>query len=406
MLHVTTRQALAAALHSQTVRLTSWARYRSEAIAAVIIVALFAIAFSLLVVPILKSLTSLQRFSAMWEQYGIANASDVAGIVAAVLAVAGVWASRRQQERARQAGLTTQEAEMVSIAIRYQLTPEQMTALADVLLRLRVNRRSGGRQLLAKAGLEMTRNGETLRQSIPAAERLQALGLRPGGESAYAEAMQAYQQLLAEHPDDATLHQEYGVLQECHGRNLIRAAAACYERAIELDPGWDKPHYQLIVARADRAESERVIELHKRRLAAAPEQIRGYRFLVSAYLRAGALDEAEKVIAAGRKLEPDDDMLAAAEAELLDASGRREEALMAWSRLKDSDPDDLSPYFKSAFTLEALGRYQEAAAEWRHIISWLEARDDAVHTTWPKEMLEQVEAKLAAADPDANGAGG
>ena len=140
-------------------------------------------------------------------------------------------------------------------------------------------------------------------------------------------------------------------------------------------------------------------------LAAAPDQIREYRFLANAYLRAGALEEAGKVIAAGRKLEPDNDTLLAVEAELLDASGHREEALAAWSRLKDRDPGDLSPYFMSAFTLEALGRYREAAAEWRHIISWLEAHDDNVHTTWPKQMLAGVEAKLAQADDDADGPG-
>ncbi len=52
----------------------------------------------------------------------------------------------------------------------------------------------------------------------------------------------------------------------------------------------------------------------------------------------------------------------------------------------------------SAFTLEELGRFNEAAAEWRHIIGWLEAHDDAVHTAWPKEMLKGIEAKIAAAD--------
>ena len=252
----------------------------------------------------------------------------------------------------------------------------------------------------------MTSQGETLRQK---ASRLmndyEALGLRPGGEPAYAEAMTAYQQLLAEHPDDATLHQEYGYLQECHGRNLIRAAAGCYERAIELDPGWDKPHYQLIFAYSALQESERAIELYKNRLAAAPDQIREYRFLANAYLRSGALEEAGKVIAAGRKLEPGDGTLLATEAELLDASGRHEEALAAWQALKQRDPEDLSPYFMSAFTLETLGRYQEAAAEWRHIISSLEASDDAVHTTWPKEMLARIEAKLAPADHDSDGAG-
>jgi hypothetical protein len=59
----------------------------------------------------------------------------------------------------------------------------------------------------------------------------------------------------------------------------------------------------------------------------------------------------------------------------------------------------------SAFTVEALGRYREAAAEWRHIIGWLEGHDDAVHTTWPKQMLNGIEAKLAVADNDFGAAG-
>ena len=79
--------------------------------------------------------------------------------------------------------------------------------------------------------------------------RYEALGPRPGGESAYTEAVRAYQQLLAAHPQAAALHLEYGYLQECHGRKSIRAAVGCSERAIELDPDWDKPHYQLIFAR-------------------------------------------------------------------------------------------------------------------------------------------------------------
>ncbi len=63
-------------------------------------------------------------------------------------------------------------------------------------------------------------------------------------------------------------------------------------------------------------------------------------------------------------------MLRAVEAELLDASGRREEALAVYRTLKRGDPEDLSPSFMSAFTLEALGRYRVAAAEWRYIIGW------------------------------------
>ena len=253
----------------------------------------------------------------------------------------------------------------------------------------------------------MTSQDETPREK---AYRLmtdyEALGPRPGGEAAYTEGMLAYQQLLAEHPEDARLHLEYGYLQECRARTLIRAAIGCYERAIELDPDWDKPHNQLILAWSALVDSQHVIDQYKKRLAAAPDQIREYRFLANAYLLNGAYEEAGHVIAAGRRLEPDDDGLLGIEAGLLDSTGRREEALALWQRLKERDPEDLSPYFMSAFALEALGRYQEAAAEWRYIISWLEAHDDAVHTIWPKEMLAGMEAKLAAADTDAGGDGG
>jgi tetratricopeptide (TPR) repeat protein len=250
----------------------------------------------------------------------------------------------------------------------------------------------------------MANQAETLREkALRLMNEYEALGPRPGGETAYADGMLAYQQLLADHPDDAALNLEYGYLQEFHGRNLIRAAVGCYERAIELDPGSDKPHYQLIFARSALHEHDHVIDIYKERLEASPDQIREYRFLAEAYLRNGALEEAGKVIAAGRKLDADDDMLLAAEAELLDASGRPQDALEAWGKLKQRDPEDLGPYFMSAFTLEGLGRYREAAEQWRYIIGWLDAHDMAVHTTWPKEMLDAIEAKLASADDGAGG---
>ena len=138
------------------------------------------------------------------------------------------------------------------------------------------------------------------------------------------------------------------------------------------------------------------MDMYRKRLAAAPDQVREHRFLAGAYLRSGALDEAGKVIAAGQKLDPDDAGLLDEQAQVLDASGRRQEALAVWATLKQRDPDDLSLYYMSAFALEALGRNQEAAAEWRHIIGWLEAHDMALHATWPKEMLTGVEDKLSA----------
>ena len=172
----------------------------------------------------------------------------------------------------------------------------------------------------------MTNPAETLRQK---ASRLLNEYNALHDESAYAEAKRAYQQLLAEDPDCAGLHLEYGMLQDWYGRRSIRAAVACYERAIELDPGQDAPHFQLTHSRA---------------------------------------------------------------------------ALAIWQTFKQrGDPENLEPYYMSAFALEAMGRYQEAIAEWRYIIDWHEAHDHAIHTEWPKEMIAGIEAKIAAADPSADG---
>jgi tetratricopeptide (TPR) repeat protein len=243
----------------------------------------------------------------------------------------------------------------------------------------------------------MAQPAETLREK---ASRLLNEYDALADESAYSEAEQAYQQLLTEHPEDARLHVEYGLLQQFRGQRSMRAAAACFERAIELGPDEDQPHYQLIFVRAALHQSDRLIDLYKKRLAAAPDQIREYRFLARAYLATGALEETRKVITAGRKLGPDDDGLLSTEADLLEAEGRREESLAVRHALKARDPGNLSPYYMNAFTLEALGRYEEAATEWRYIIGWLEAHDMALHTAWPKEMLQGMEAKIRAAAGD------
>ena len=69
-----------------------------------------------------------------------------------------------------------------------------------------------------------------------------------GDEGVYAEARRLYEQALARDGGDARALTEFGYLQECHGRRSIRAAADCYERAIDADPQNDKPHWQLIQA--------------------------------------------------------------------------------------------------------------------------------------------------------------
>ena len=129
-----------------------------------------------------------------------------------------------------------------------------------------------------------------------------------GDEALYRAALPLYDEAARNGTDPETL-KDYGYLLECYARNLLRRAVKQYERAIELDPGFDKPRYQLISARAGLQESELPIAEYEKELESAPEQIRWHRLLASAYLSAHDYERAREVIDRGLTLEPDDPML-------------------------------------------------------------------------------------------------
>jgi len=89
-------------------------------------------------------------------------------------------------------------------------------------------------------------------------------------------------------------------------RQQLRQAVAQYERAIELNPDGSKAHYQLIGARAGLLEPEIPIAIYERRLAASPMDLDSHRLLATAYIAAHQYDNAQRVIAAGLALAPND----------------------------------------------------------------------------------------------------
>src|SRR5215471_15032580 len=99
-----------------------------------------------------------------------------------------------------------------------------------------------------------------------------------GDESVYAEARRLYEQSLAGGGGNARVLTELSYLQECHGRRSIRAAAECYHRAIAAHPQRDKPHWQLIHAKATLGEADEAIDRYRQRLTAAPADPRAHRF--------------------------------------------------------------------------------------------------------------------------------
>ena len=216
-----------------------------------------------------------------------------------------------------------------------------------------------------------------------------------GQEHDFVAAKPLFERAIAE-AEDARLLTGYGYLLESHGRNELRQAVGLYERAIELDPDDDKPHYHLIGARAGLREPERAVALYEQRLAGSPESLREYRFLGHAYLTAHDYTRALEIAEAGLTLAPGDAVLIAVRGEAKAGLGDAEGALSDWARALELDPEDIGALYSSAFLLEREDRLAESAAAWQAIIDWNNARNQTLETEWPKRELQRLRAELGA----------
>jgi protein O-GlcNAc transferase len=212
-----------------------------------------------------------------------------------------------------------------------------------------------------------------------------------GTEETYLEARSRYEAALTADPTNAELQHQYGYLRECHARNELRTAASHYERAIELEPEWAKPRFQLLMVRAALLEIDDAIRSYRERVAARPDDVAAYRLLSSAYVLAREGDKAEETAIAGLRLASDDPVLTRTRGEAAALLGRADDALAFWRRAVDLDPDDLSAAYSAAFLLEREGRAAEAVAEWRGIAEWCLARGYEIEAEWPKRQIARLE---------------
>ena len=216
-------------------------------------------------------------------------------------------------------------------------------------------------------------------------ERYEALG----EESDFLAARSLYERALAGEHDARDLT-DYGYLLESHARLDLRRAVELYERAIQLDPSDDRPHYQLISARAGLQEPALPIASYEHRVARSPDDVREYRFLATAYLSAHAFGQARDAAEAGLALAPDDGPLVAMRGEAKAGLGDPDGALADWRRALELEPEDVGALYSSAFLLEREGRLAEAADAWRSIIEWNASEGFTLQTEWPKHELERL----------------
>jgi tetratricopeptide (TPR) repeat protein len=129
-------------------------------------------------------------------------------------------------------------------------------------------------------------------------------------------------------------------------------------------------------------------------VAAAPDDIRPYRYLARAYLIAQQHDKASRAIDAGLALANQDRALIECRGDLRAGTGDPEGALVDWRHALDLDPEDTSPLYSTAFLYEREGRTQDALAAWTAIRNWAQARGYSLDTEWPERERQRLLSQL------------
>lgn len=218
-----------------------------------------------------------------------------------------------------------------------------------------------------------------------------------GDEDLYARAKPRYEQEIAANPDPV-LVRDYGYLLECHARRELGRAVEYYEHALVLDPEADKVRYQKISAQAALGRISEEIRDYTAQVAAAPDDIRPYRFLARAYLIAQQYEAAGGAIDAGLALTDQDRVLIECRGDLRAGTGDTKGALADWRHALDLDPEDISPLYSTAFLYEREGRIPDALATWTGIRDWARTRGYGLDTEWPERERQRLLRQLDSDD--------
>jgi len=163
-----------------------------------------------------------------------------------------------------------------------------------------------------------------------------------------------------------------------HATDELRLAIAEYETATD-----EQSQYQLVHAYGMLGQAHDAIARYR-----GKDDLVSLRCLAMAYVADGRWPEAEATIARA----PKDAFMLEQQAEMFSRTGREEEALAAWQRALDTNPDSIGGHYMRAFLLDRMGRRAEAIAEWQAIIAWSRARGYDEDIEWPDREIARLRA--------------
>lgn len=210
--------------------------------------------------------------------------------------------------------------------------------------------------------------------------------LAQGDESA---ALDRYDRILSSDPQNAEALCMRGVAYRMLGNRMLEAAATSYNKAMEADPSYPKPHFQSIRLAQSLDRLEPCIQMYKRRILENRVDPRNYAYLAFALLTAGDLSSALQIAETGLAIGPTDAYVHYTRGEILRGLGKMTDAIAAWQTALEHDEAMVDALYSLAEGYEQVGMTSDAANAWNNLRSVLVQREA------PREQLSEIEQRMA-----------
>ena len=213
------------------------------------------------------------------------------------------------------------------------------------------------------------------------AQRLSARYDVTGRREDYNRAQAEWDKRLTRNDLDADDYDTYGHYLCFHADKLYVQAEEAFEQAVAL--GQTGAEHMLITLRAKQDRAHESITRHEAAITADPANPEHWHKLVHAYYPVGRtfnapnsnLTKAAEIAATALEKFPNDAFLHMLHGVILHAQNRLPNALHAWEKSIQLNPEIPDNYFATAKVLETLNRPAEAIAAWERAAAFYESRN-------------------------------
>ena len=225
------------------------------------------------------------------------------------------------------------------------------------------------------------------------AQRLFAVYEQSGKKEDFEKADIEYERIFAENKADGQDMRFYGILNEYRSYALAAKAEELYKQAISSG---EEAEGQLLYLLSKTSRNEENISNQEQALKDAPDNVRGWRLLVSAYEYAKMHEKALETARMGLEKFPDDAGLLIRCGDLCSFFKRYEEALEYHQKAIEQNCDAGDSYFSIAYIYRALKKQGEELSAWENVKGYCENKGLDVEVKWAETEISKLRAQIKA----------